>query len=73
MLAAWAAESYGLRLAGLAWLDALPPGRGLLIPRCAAVHTWGMRFALDVAFAEWPPAPGSGVLRLEEEVGPRRS
>jgi hypothetical protein len=72
LLEAWQAESFGLRLLGLARLGALPPGRALLIPACAAVHTWGMRFAVDVAFVEWPPAPGCRVLRLEEGVARRR-
>ncbi len=38
------------RLLGLAWLEREEAGAGLLIPRCAAVHTFGMRFALDVCF-----------------------
>lgn len=40
------------RLLGLAWLDrgdALP---GLLIPRCASVHTFWMRFPLDLYFLD---------------------
>jgi hypothetical protein len=72
LLEAWLAESFGLRLLGLARLQSLPPGRALLIPACAAVHTWGMRFAIDVAFVEWPPAPGCRILRLEEGIGRRR-
>ena len=38
------------RLLGLALLDPLPQGVRLLIPRCRSVHTFGMRFALDVTF-----------------------
>jgi uncharacterized membrane protein (UPF0127 family) len=38
------------RLLGLAFLDDLPDDWALLIPRCASVHTFGMRFALDIAF-----------------------
>jgi uncharacterized protein len=38
------------RLLGLALLDRADAGYGLLIPRCAAVHTFGMRFALDIYF-----------------------
>jgi uncharacterized membrane protein (UPF0127 family) len=71
-LAVWVAAGFGLRLLGLAGIRALPAGRGLLIPRCAAVHTWGMRFALDVAFLDRAPSPGATVLRVEREVGPRR-
>ncbi|MBA2479912.1 MAG: DUF192 domain-containing protein [Planctomycetes bacterium] len=38
------------RLFGLAYLDPLQAGVRLLIPRCRSVHTFGMRFALDVTF-----------------------
>lgn len=38
-----------LGLAGLERREALP---GLLIPRCASVHTFGMRFAIDLAFLD---------------------
>jgi uncharacterized membrane protein (UPF0127 family) len=38
------------RLLGLALLDLEAAGPGLLIPRCAAIHTFGMRFALDIYF-----------------------
>ncbi len=40
------------RLLGLARLDREAAGSGLLIPRCASVHTFGMRFALDVFFLD---------------------
>jgi hypothetical protein len=38
------------RLLGLAHLDLTEAGPGLLIPRCSSVHTFGMRFALDLYF-----------------------
>jgi hypothetical protein len=38
------------RLLGLAHLDLDEAGEGLLIPACSSVHTFGMRFALDVVF-----------------------
>lgn len=38
------------RLLGLAHLDREEAGPGLLIPGCASVHTFGMRFALDLYF-----------------------
>jgi hypothetical protein len=56
------AVGFRARLLGLALLDREEAGPGLLIPRCAAVHTFGMRFALDVYF-----------LGLEGEVLARRS
>lgn len=40
------------RLLGLAWLDRGEAGPGLLIPRCSSVHTFGMRFALDLYFLD---------------------
>lgn len=38
------------RLLGLALLPRERAGAGLLIPRCAAVHSFGMRFELDLCF-----------------------
>jgi uncharacterized membrane protein (UPF0127 family) len=40
------------RLLGLAHLDRGDAGPGLLIPRCRSVHTFGMRFELDVLFLD---------------------
>jgi uncharacterized membrane protein (UPF0127 family) len=57
-LDAWVARGPLSRLLGLAGLPGLPPGSGLLIPRCASVHTVAMRFAMDVAFVSWPPVSG---------------
>lgn len=45
------------RLLGLAFLDREEAGAGLLIPRCSSVHTFGMRFALDVYFLDGRSAP----------------
>jgi uncharacterized membrane protein (UPF0127 family) len=38
------------RFLGLAHLDGEEAGAGLLIPRCSSVHTFGMRFPLDLYF-----------------------
>jgi DNA-binding response OmpR family regulator/uncharacterized membrane protein (UPF0127 family) len=38
------------RFLGLAHLDRAQAGSGLLIPRCSSVHTFGMRFRLDLYF-----------------------
>jgi uncharacterized protein len=46
------AVGFRARLLGLAHLDLADAGSGLLLPRCAAVHTFGMRFALDVRFLD---------------------
>ena len=40
------------RTLGLALLDRDRAGAGLLIPRCRGVHTFGMRFALDLVFLD---------------------
>jgi hypothetical protein len=56
------------RLLGLAHLDRERVGAGLLIPRCAAVHTFGMRFELDLLFLD-----REGRLRaVRRRVAPRR-
>ena len=47
------------RLLGLALLDRRRAGAGLLIPRCASVHTFGMRFELDLFFLDAAGAPTS--------------
>jgi uncharacterized protein len=47
------------RLLGLARLDREEAGGGLLIPRCASVHTFGMRFALDLVFLDRDGQPRS--------------
>jgi uncharacterized membrane protein (UPF0127 family) len=46
------AAAPGARLLGLAGLSRERVGEGLLIPGCASVHTFGMRFDLDLAFLD---------------------
>ncbi len=58
----------GPRLLGLARMEREEAGPGLLIPRCAAVHTFGMRFELDLCFLDAAGEPLSTRLR----VPPRR-
>lgn len=53
------ASSCRVRLLGLAGLDREAAGGGLLIPRCASVHTFGMRFALDLVFLDGDGRPCS--------------
>ena len=55
------------RLLGLA-LRRRPPGHALLLPRCRSVHTFGMRFPLDLI---WLDRDGR-VLRVDEAVPPWR-
>lgn len=62
------ADSIRARLLGLSHLDRQSAGPGLLIPGCRSVHTFGMRFAVDVVFLD-----GSGsVVRYCGGVQPRR-
>lgn len=56
------------RLLGLAFLNREDAGPGLLIPDCRSVHTFGLRFPLDVVFLD-----GEGkVVDLRRAVPPRR-
>ena len=56
------------RLLGLAFLDRSDVGPGLLIPRCRSVHTFGMRFRLDVFFLDCRGGP----IRVERRTPPCR-
>lgn len=46
------ARGFFARARGLLASAPPAPGCGLLIPRCAAVHTFGMRYAIDVIFLD---------------------
>jgi uncharacterized protein len=46
------ARGFRARLLGLALLRRERAGPGLLIPRCRCVHTFGMRFPLDLVFLD---------------------
>ena len=46
------ATTWRSRLLGLALISRDGAGPGLLIPRCRSVHTFGMRFALDLVFLD---------------------
>ena len=56
------------RLLGLALLDRAAAGEGLLIPRCRSIHTFGMRFALDVVFLD----SAARAVSVRRPVPPRR-
>lgn len=62
------AQTFRARLMGLAFLSRLPPGCGLLLPKARSVHTFGMRFALDLV---WIDGEG-GIVRVDESVAPAR-
>jgi len=57
-----------VRLLGLAFLDRVEAGPGLLIPRCSSVHTFGMRFPLDLYFLDEELVP----LAVHHEIPARR-
>jgi uncharacterized membrane protein (UPF0127 family) len=57
------------RVLGLAFLPRERAGAGLLIPGCRSVHTFGMRFDLDLLFLD-----GDGrVLEIRRSVSARRT
>jgi uncharacterized membrane protein (UPF0127 family) len=61
-------NTFASRLLGLAFLRDLPSGHALFIPDCRAVHTFGMRFPIDIAFIDDFARP----LRVERAVQPAR-
>jgi len=62
------AHTWRARLLGLALLPGLDLDEALVIPHCTSVHTFGMRFEIDVVFVDhdWLP------IYIEYGVGPRR-
>jgi len=62
------AVGFRVRLLGLSRLDREEVGGGLLIPRCSSVHTFGMRFALDLVFLDGASRP----ISVRSGVSPRR-
>ena len=62
------AHTWRARLLGLAFMAQLQPDEALVIPHCRSVHTFGMRFELDVVFVDrqWEP------IYIEYGVRPRR-
>jgi uncharacterized protein len=62
------AHTWRARLLGLALLTDLDRDEALVIPHCTSVHTFGMRFPIDVVFVDrdWLP------IYIEYDVGPRR-
>ena len=61
------ARSRWARLRGLA-LRRRPPAEPLLIPRCRSVHTFGLRFPIDLVWL----GEGGRVVRVDRGVGPWR-
>jgi uncharacterized protein len=57
------------RLLGLGRLNRDEAGAGLLIPCCSSVHTFGMRFALDLVFLDGERRP----ISVRWGISPRRA
>jgi uncharacterized protein len=57
-----------VRMKGLAKLDSLPATLALHFPRCRSIHTFTMRFPLDLI---WLDRRGR-VVRVDRDVPPRR-
>jgi len=62
------AESVLERMRGLLGIKSLPEGSALCLPGCRAIHTFFMRFNLDVLFLD----SAGVVLRFERDVKPWR-
>jgi len=46
------ASTFAERAKGLIGVKSLPPGEGLLIPRCNAIHTFFMSMTIDATFLD---------------------
>lgn len=46
------AKTFWQRLVGLSFHQALPAGQGLYLSNCKSIHTFGMRFPIDVVFLD---------------------
>jgi uncharacterized protein len=58
------ARAYGERRRGLARMEPMPADHALRIPRTSSVHTFGMRFALDLVWL----GRGGKVVRIDRDV-----
>lgn len=62
------ADTSKKRRTGLLKHSTLPPGHGLWIAPSEAVHTFGMKFAIDVLFLD----KKRKILKIRERMGKRR-
>lgn len=67
-ITAFYAENFRERGAGLLALPPLKSGEGLLLPGCGSVHTWGMKYALDLVYI----SRRMRILKLVTDLPPRR-
>ncbi|MEW8506908.1 MAG: DUF192 domain-containing protein [Candidatus Thiodiazotropha sp.] len=66
---AWIADSYFTRLRGLLGKKQLSDNHGLLLEGCASVHTFGMRYPLDLVFLD----KSGKVIKCQKGVKPFRT
>ncbi|OGA24064.1 MAG: hypothetical protein A3I02_14760 [Betaproteobacteria bacterium RIFCSPLOWO2_02_FULL_67_26] len=64
----WKPAGAWARMRGLLGRPPLGAGEGMLLEPCGAVHTFGMRYALDLVFLD----RGGRVAKLARGVGPWR-
>jgi uncharacterized membrane protein (UPF0127 family) len=69
VIEAWLADTYFSRLRGLLGRKQLGENDGLLLERCASVHTFGMRYPLDLVFLD----KEGKVMKCQEGVKPYRT
>ena len=63
----WAGDSASRRR-GLLGRSGLEPGQGLYIVPCCWIHTFGMKFAIDVAYLD----RNGRIVAIRENVAPNR-
>lgn len=59
------ADTFWKRLKGLLGTSCLPAGHGLLIKPCSSVHTFGMRYPIDVLFVD----KNHKIVKIAAEIG----
>jgi uncharacterized protein len=62
------ADTLFTRLRGLLGREVLPVGEGLWIKPCNSIHTFGMRFPIDVVFLD----KGKRVVGIAQDLRPNR-
>ncbi|MEO1816477.1 MAG: DUF192 domain-containing protein [Acetobacterium sp.] len=60
------ADRFFTRLVGLLKTDGLNEKQGLLLKKCNQVHTFGLKFPIDVIFL----SKDGDILHMEQEMGP---
>lgn len=56
------------RMRGLLGRPALGPSQGMLLPHCGMIHTFGMRYPIDVVYLD----RRNRVLKISPALAPRR-